>query len=205
MTTLPDIVVFLGNPGERYALTRHNLGWWVADCLLGKTRRFKRMTDAYSSADQRFSGRIVRLIKPMTFMNDSGRALDALAATRNFSASRLLVVSDDIALPLGRLRIRSGGSDGGHNGLASIIESLGTDQFARIRCGIGAPPAGVDTAVFVLDPFEPEELPLARQLAASAAEATRLVLVRGSTVAANYYNRKSPAPEGDEPNPADAE
>jgi PTH1 family peptidyl-tRNA hydrolase len=125
--------------------------------------------------------------------------LDEVSRDHELSSENLLVVADDIDLPLGRIRIRAGGSSGGHNGLESVIHSLGTDQFARIRLGVGPVPVGTDPADFVLDRFSEEELIIARDVAARAAEAVALVLARGVRAAANVYNRKPPAPEDSKP------
>ncbi|MEW5701337.1 MAG: aminoacyl-tRNA hydrolase [Candidatus Zixiibacteriota bacterium] len=190
------IIVFLGNPGARYAMTRHNLGWWVADLVAGETRlAFKPGQGPYLEASGRVAGQKALLVKPTTFMNASGEAFDHLSRKYDLSPESLLVVADDLALPLGQLRLRGHGSSGGHNGLASIIACLGTEQFARVRCGIGPLPAGVDAAEFVLDPFGPGELIAAREMAARAAEAVAMVLARGLVAAADAYNRKPPAPE----------
>jgi PTH1 family peptidyl-tRNA hydrolase len=189
------IIVFLGNPGERYAATRHNLGWWVGDQIAQTARvAFKPGAGSYMMAQGRVGGRSTLLVKPTTYMNASGEALTQVSEAHAIEPSSLLVVADDLALPLGQLRLRGHGSSGGHNGLASIIAQLGTEAFARIRCGVGPLPPGVDAAEFVLDPFPAAELIAAREMAARAADAVALVLARGLGAAASVYNRKPPAP-----------
>ena len=160
----------------------------MANKLRGK---FSLARPDYDLSKVRLRGRTVQLVKPLTFMNESGRVLKSLSP---LSPESLLIVADDIDLPLGRIRIRSGGSSGDHNGLASVIEHAGTEQFARIRCGVGLTPVGDDAARFVLDEFDDEDIPFSRELAAHAAEATIMVLARSVTAAANVYNRKPPAP-----------
>jgi PTH1 family peptidyl-tRNA hydrolase len=195
------IVICLGNPGQRYAATRHNLGWWVADLLVGAPGHFLPGWGKFEYAVITCSQTSATIIKPLTYMNLSGHALVDFAARYPVSPERVTAIVDDIALPLGQLRIRASGSDGGHNGLASLIESLGSEEFARVRCGVGPVPDGVDPAEFVLAPFPENELSLAREMAVRAAAAVRTMLTDGVAVAANTYNRKPPAPDslsGDE-------
>jgi PTH1 family peptidyl-tRNA hydrolase len=135
------------------------------------------------------------LVKPTTFMNLSGQVIPELALRYELGVGHLLAVADDIDLPLGKIRVRAHGSSGGHNGLASLIEVLGDDQFARVRCGVGPVPDNVDPAEFVLAPFADNELSLARDMAARAAAAVKTILTDGVVVAANNYNRKPPAPD----------
>lgn len=182
-------------------MTRHNLAWWVAEILGGDLRRFEPGWGDFEYLKISVGDTAAILIKPLTYINLSGRALIDLAERRDVSPSRLIAIADDIALPLGHLRIRAHGSAGGHNGLASLIEALGTEDFARVRCGVGPVPNGVDPADFVLAPFADEELSLAREMAVRAAAAVRTILTAGVVVAANTYNRKPPAPDsppGDE-------
>lgn len=200
------VITFLGNPGDRYKSTRHNLGWWVADELATKAKsKFKPGPGDYDIAEGRVAGRRVHLLKPTTYMNNSGQSLDQYARWAGLLPEELIVLADDIALPLGEIRVRSKGSSGGHNGIASIIEHIGSDDFTRVRCGVGPVPSGVDAADFVLDDFTPDQLLPARQMAERAALAVELILARGVTAAANTYNRKPPATEADSPNPTDAQ
>ena len=151
----PIIVVGLGNPGTSYENTRHNVGFLVVDEIAGRMRTLFRPGEGeYQHTSLRRDPHIV-LVKPLTFMNNSGFAVLDVLRDFNATADRLLVVVDDLALPLGKLRLRTRGSDGGHNGLASIIMNLGTEDFARLRCGIGqdTPVPGATMAEFVLTPF----------------------------------------------------
>lgn len=196
MLTNSAIVFLLGNPGPKYGMTRHNLGWWVGDVLAGEQHsEFKPGWGRFYQAELALPQKPTLLVKPTTFMNLSGQAITELALRIDINSHNLLVVADDIDLPLGRIRVRAHGSAGGHNGLSSIIEVLGDDQFARIRCGIGPVPTDVDPAEFVLAPFTDHELSLARDMAERAAAAVKVILTDGVVVAANAYNRKPPAPD----------
>lgn len=149
---VPRTVLCLGNPGPEYSTTRHNVAWWLADRLaeafdLG---RFRQEGPA-GIARGRIEGIPVQVVKPLTFMNRSGRVLEGLARARAFDPGEdLLVVVDEIALEPGRSRIRPGGSAGGHNGLKSIQAALGTTEYPRLRIGVGAPRPGADLADWVL-------------------------------------------------------
>ena len=138
------IVVGLGNPGDQYAKTRHNIGWMVLDRLADRAgwSGKGRTRDASSIAMGRFRGMDLTLVKPLTWMNDSGLAVRKVLAREHAPLGDLLVVTDDFALPFGKLRFREGGGPGGHNGLRSIIDELGTEKFSRLRVGIGAPDRG---------------------------------------------------------------
>jgi PTH1 family peptidyl-tRNA hydrolase len=190
------LIVLLGNPGDRYAMTRHNIGWWVGDVLAERRRlTFKPGAGDYDLAEGRVGGRPAQMLKATTYMNESGRAVAQYASHVPLSPAELIVVTDDIDLPLGLLRIRARGSSGGHNGLASVIEHVGSEDIARCRCGVGPVPPEVDPAEFVLDPFAADELIVARQMAVKAADAVEMMIARGTSVAANTFNRKPPAPE----------
>lgn len=193
------LIVLLGNPGDRYAATRHNIGWWVGDLLAERRRmKFKPGQGDYYMAEGRVGGRKARLLKATTYMNESGRAVAQYADRFGLFPEDLIVVTDDIDLLLGQIRIRARGSSGGHNGLASVIEHVGSEEIARCRCGVGLVPPNSDAADFVLDPFGSDELIVARQMAADAADAVETMVARGVSVAANTFNRKPPAP-GDTP------
>ena len=183
------VVCGLGNPGDRYRLTRHNVGFRVIDLLAdrwGVSKGTVRDGSARLEVDRGDPvGRVV-LVKPARFMNQSGPPLRA--ALRNVNAayeSDLLVVTDDADLPLGRLRLRRGGSAGGHNGLRDIIETLGTDQFARLRVGIGRNGEMVD---HVLSTFSRDEEELAREAIMTAADAVETWLADGVEEAMNAFN-----------------
>jgi len=178
------LVVGLGNPGPRYAETRHNLGFWVVDRIAREERL------AWRQQGRAFTTRWGRgwLMKPTTFMNASGEAVAPFVRYYKIEPERLLVVHDDLDLPLGRMRLRRGGSAGGQKGVRSIIEQLGTDGFDRLRLGIGRPPAGRDAAGWVLSKFSPEERPLADRVAAAAVEAVRVWRDEGLEAAQQRFN-----------------
>jgi peptidyl-tRNA hydrolase, PTH1 family len=153
------VICGLGNPGPEYQFTRHNVGWWVTDRLAARWNfgRFFRHGLSLVTEGTAEGERVV-LLKPLTYMNRSGAALLPLLSDAQFNVTTdLLVVVDDTALPIGRLRFRPNGSPGGHNGLKSVEATLGTREYARLRIGIGARPPEVDLAEYVLTQFEPEE------------------------------------------------
>ena len=167
-------VVGLGNPGEDYAATRHNAGFLLADALvdhwqLPPFRRAERARATEGTA----VGVAVRILKPTTFMNRSGAALASLRADPSFTPARdLLVLVDDFQIPLGTFRLRPDGSAGGHNGLKSIEGALQSQQYTRLRIGVGPLPEGIgDWADYVLNPFEPEELEQVQSLTPQMIEA----------------------------------
>lgn len=184
------IVAFLGNPGLKYNGTRHNAGFMAADAMEKKLgvsinkMRFKALTQ---TAD--ISGKKVLLMKPQTYMNLSG---DAIAQAANFykvPPERVIVVSDETALPIGRLRIRRGGSAGGHNGLKSVIARLGTDQFPRIRLGVGDKPhPDYDMADWVLSAFKGQDAADMELVAKKAADAVECYITEGADRAMNKFN-----------------
>lgn len=189
------VVVGLGNPGPEYAGTRHNVGFAVAHRLVD---RLKAKPLKVARTYQAWESELLVILTPLTFMNLSGRALEEIGA----SAEQVLVVVDDVYLPLGQVRLRAGGSDGGHNGLASVTESLGTDAFARLRIGVGR---GDDTRALrdhVLSGFsESEEAPLAEALD-QACEAALVWAREGIVSAMNRFNARprearENAPEGE--------
>lgn len=151
---VPKTVLCLGNPGPEYSTTRHNVGWWLADRLAEKydLGRFKQQGPA-GVARGRIEGIPVQVVKPYTYMNRSGSVLGGVRKLEGFDlAEDLLVVVDEVALEPGRARFRPGGSAGGHNGLKSVQQALGTPEYGRLRIGVGAVPPGVDMADWVLSP-----------------------------------------------------
>jgi len=183
------VVCGLGNPGDRYRLTRHNVGYRVVDLLADRWEVSKgRVRDGAATievARDEPVGRVL-LVKPLRFMNRSGAPVRA--AVRNANAdpeTELLVVADDVDLPLGKIRLRRGGSAGGHNGLRDVIEALGTDQFARLRVGIGRNGETVD---HVLSTFSRDEEGLADETIATAADAVERWLAEGAEAAMNAFN-----------------
>ena len=187
----------LGNPGERYAGTRHNIGFMVLDELAGRLRARFRSGSGRAVARGNWRSDDIVLVKPLLYMNESGVPV---AEQLNRKPDEFLVVCDDFALPFGRLRLRPGGSEGGHNGLASIIYRLGTDRFPRLRIGIGTPPDGQGWADYVLEPFTSRERQLLPELIERAADACLMVPSEGIEQAMNRYNPSS----NDQPDPENA-
>jgi PTH1 family peptidyl-tRNA hydrolase len=186
------VIVGLGNPGRQYEATRHNVGWWVADHLADAWRLdpWRRDGDALATTGLVGSTR-VRIIKPQTYMNLSGAALKPFTHRPFWSAATdLLVIVDDVALPVGRFRLRSRGSAGGHNGLKSIQQTLGTQEYARLRVGIEPADQRVvgDLADFVLSPFGTIERQEVLDLLPTFVGATELWLRDGIEAAMNRYN-----------------
>jgi peptidyl-tRNA hydrolase, PTH1 family len=187
------LVVGLGNPGERYAGTRHNAGFMVADRLHAGCR------SAHTSFDDRFDGRLARvslegqevlLLKPQTFMNRSGRAVASATSFHGLGPEDLLVVHDDLDLDFGTVRVKVGGGSGGHRGLESCFEVLGTREFARVRVGIGRPGPDVDPVDYVLSPFDEGQRAELEGVVDLAADAAREVVGAGPATAMNHYNRR---------------
>jgi PTH1 family peptidyl-tRNA hydrolase len=195
------IVAGLGNPGDPYRRTRHNLGFLAVEALATVRRsRWQAPARRRRTARCNVAGRDVLLVEPLTFMNLSGDALAALVLEETIPPERLLVVCDDIALPLGQVRLRRAGSDGGHNGLASIIERLGTTAFPRLRMGIGPVPPRVDAAEFVLAEFLPEEDPAVEAMVAEAMACAEAWIVDGVERAMARFNaRRDPSPPAEPP------
>jgi PTH1 family peptidyl-tRNA hydrolase len=200
------LVVGLGNPGNQYAETRHNIGWMVLDRLAdrhGRTGR-GRQRDASSVMELRTGGLELALAKPQTYMNDSGRAVRRLLSSYRVPLAEVLVVADDFALPFGKLRFRESGSHGGHNGLRSIIDELSTEKIARLRIGIGEPGRGAID--HVLSRFSAEELARMPILLDMAADAVEEWARAGTSKAANKFNaRELQAPAADAPGPKPGE
>lgn len=184
------LVVFLGNPGTKYEMTRHNAGFMAGDAMAKaqgaaiNRSRFKALTGTCD-----IGGETVMLMKPQTFMNLSGEAVAQAVSFYKLAPDHVIVVSDEIALPIGKLRIRTKGSAGGHNGLKNIIALLGTDQFPRIRIGVGAAPhPDYDIADWVLSSFKGKDAEDILAAAARAAEAVECYITKGADRAMNLYN-----------------
>ena len=185
------LVVGLGNPGRKYDGTRHNVGFDIVDALADRHRADWEMAPRGAEAlVARWRAADTVLAKPLTFMNLSGPATVALLNFYKIDTSGLLVVVDDVNLELGRLRARAAGSAGGHNGLKSMIEALGTTEFARLRVGVGRGDARLDLADHVLAKFEPDERQIVADTVARSAEATELFLADGMAAVMNRFNRK---------------
>ncbi|MCK4271168.1 aminoacyl-tRNA hydrolase [bacterium] len=184
-----QLALGLGNPGEKYARTRHNLGFRVVDLLgdrLGTS--FEIHEDRYLIGLGLLEDAQIALVKPLTYMNESGRAAINLIEGYQVDLDRLLVICDDTNLPLGKIRLRRSGSDGGHRGLESIIYHLASENFPRLRMGIGPLPENQDMVTFVLANFEPEEEILVTRMVQLAAEAASCFLQDGIEDAMNRYN-----------------
>ncbi|MBI5209571.1 MAG: aminoacyl-tRNA hydrolase [Elusimicrobia bacterium] len=186
------LVVGLGNPGPRYARTRHNAGFRVVEALAGAESRWR---------DFRGLGRCVRregvvVAEPLTYMNDSGSFVSALCRFHKVQAAELLVCFDDISLPLGRLRLKAAGSSGGQKGMESIIAHLGTAAIPRLRVGVGPLPPGWEATDFVLGRFAAAEETVFARAVLDAADAVRVALQDGLEAAMNRFN--SPPPRGGE-------
>lgn len=186
------IIAGLGNPKREYDNTRHNIGFEMIDALAGKygisvtNIRHKALTGVGMVGVHK-----VILVKPLTFMNLSGESIRPLVDYYKIDpASELIIVSDDVSLPPGQIRIRKKGSAGGHNGLKNIIALLGSEEFSRIRIGVGEKPAGYDLADYVLGHFSKEEQPLMREGIAKAVGAAEMMLCGEVDRAMNEYNRK---------------
>jgi peptidyl-tRNA hydrolase, PTH1 family len=180
------LVVGLGNPGAEYERTRHNIGFAVLDRLAGEERLNWERSAKWGAYWTKTGDTL--LVKPMTYMNRSGTPLLAISQFYKIEPNETLVVLDDTALELGRLRIRLEGSAGGHNGLESIITTLGTDQISRLRIGIGAAP-GAGAIDYVLGRFFEEEQPIVGKAVARAAEAVKWAIDKGVVSAMNTFNK----------------
>ncbi|MBI2019691.1 aminoacyl-tRNA hydrolase [Candidatus Daviesbacteria bacterium] len=184
------LIVGLGNPGKEYTKTRHNLGFRVVDEL------GKKVEDGRWKMEKKFKSQILRsaqndnliLVKPQTYMNNSGSAIKALAAYYKLPTADLIVIHDDLDLPLGKIQIRQGGAAAGHHGVESVIKAMGTDQFIRIRLGIG--PSAGESDRFVLEPFTKDEENKVRDMIGKSVEAVALLLEKGLETAQNQFNRQ---------------
>jgi len=186
---LPVMIVGLGNPGPSYRHTRHNFGFLAVDELAEELNiQVKRLKFKAMIGEGRFNGNKVVLVKPMTFMNESGRAVAPLLRYFKLPLSNLLVIHDDLDLPLGTLRLRPSGGTSGQRGMASIITHLGTQEFPRMRLGIGRPPGQMDPVDYVLKNFLPSENELLAIVLRTAVEASQNFINEGLTQTMNKYN-----------------
>lgn len=181
------LIVGLGNPGSEYELTRHNAGFLVLARLACFYRVKFQTRELYATAVVTEKERRFHLVKPLTYMNRSGEAVRILMEKYHFPLERVIIISDDVALPFGKIRLKPRGSSGGHNGLASVIAVLGPD-FPRLRVGIGAPPAEVGMVDYVLGQFTAEEQKLLPAVTAWAARAIQAWLEEGIEKTMSKYN-----------------
>ena len=185
------VIVGLGNPGDRYARTRHNVGYDVIDELVRRNSLPKaRIKFEAETWELELNGEKLWLLKPLTFMNLSGRSVRQCLVFFQLAPADVLVLSDDLNLPLGQLRMRASGSDGGQKGLRDIQQQLGTDAFARLRIGIGRPPGQMDSADFVLSRFAKSEQPEIDHAIVCAASGVELWVRSGIAEAMNRINAR---------------
>ena len=183
------LIVGLGNPGKEYERTRHNCGFRAIDVLaesLGCKIDKGKFQGLYGQCN--YNGIKLYLLKPLTYMNLSGRSVLQMSSYFNIPPQRIIVMFDDISLPPGRLRVRADGSAGGHNGIKNIIAHLGTEKFYRVRIGVGEKPKGWDLADYVLGRFAREEEPEIREALHNTVEACRVIMDDGIMTAMNKFN-----------------
>lgn len=191
---VPSLIVGLGNPGSKYQQTRHNIGFAAVDVLarhwqisLAMQQRFQ----AEFGQGQRPSGQKVRLLKPLTYMNRSGQSIRTAADWFNLSVGSVLIIYDDLALPLGKIRLRLSGSAGGHNGIRSAIAHLGTQDFPRLRVGIGQPPEQRDQTSYVLGRVTTQETQVLAAVQQVVIEAVEFSFDQGIEKAMSLYNGRT--------------
>jgi PTH1 family peptidyl-tRNA hydrolase len=198
------LVVGLGNPGSQYTGTRHNVGWEVADALAAELGWIAKPADFDRQARDKFAaltldgmayGEKLMILKPTTYMNLSGQSVQAAMAFYQLEPRQIMVILDDLALPSGKIRIRPGGSSGGHNGLKDIERALGGDEYPRLRLGIDAPPRGMAGRDYVLGRFTPQQSALVEPAVRRACGAVMTWIQNGIETAMNQYNQSA----GDEP------
>ncbi|NEO32719.1 MAG: aminoacyl-tRNA hydrolase [Symploca sp. SIO3C6] len=191
---IPQLIVGLGNPEPKYDRTRHNIGFEVVDALASRwqiswseNRRFQGLFGEGHGP----TGDKLRLLKPLTYMNRSGQAIGSVTAWYKLAAQSVLVIYDDMDLPIGRLRLRLSGSAGGHNGMKSTIAHLGTQNFPRLRLGIGKSGGGKENVSHVLGKFSPQETKLMSEVVQLTIEAVEVALKQGVEKAMSLYNSRS--------------
>ena len=193
-----QLIIGLGNPGRQYQETRHNVGFMVLDRLAAASGASFQSVPKWQSHLAKIPGCGTILLKPQTFMNLSGRAIQQILAFHTWSPEEILVIYDDAALPLGTLRFREKGSAGGHNGIKSILQHLGNDLFPRLKLGIGTSEPG-EIVGHVLGKFSPDEQPILENMLATALDAVQLARSQGiATAAHRYHTRNNPLPTTDE-------
>lgn len=194
------VIAGLGNPGEEYEGSRHNVGFLVVAGLAdGCGIRLSAGRGDFMSGVGQIAGTHVRFVMPLTYMNGSGRAVEQVLEETGATPEEVLVICDDVDLPLGQLRLRGSGSAGGHKGLSSVIERLSTEGFARLRLGVGRPPDGDQMVDFVLDRFAEAERPEVDDMVSRAVAAVELMLKDGIGAAMTEFNRRMDPAEGEGP------
>lgn len=206
MVVIMQLIVGLGNPGEKYHHTRHNIGFAIADATAKRTRlklspggsskrsvwrTWLKRQDLAESGQGTYQGHAFTLIKPLTFMNRSGEAVVSYLQVLDLEPHHLLVIFDDISLPVGTVRLRKKGGAGGHNGMQSIIDHLGTADFPRLRFGVGSDFERGEQVDYVLSPFASEEQEVVETAVTQATDAVLTMLQEGIDIAMNRYNRRS--------------
>jgi PTH1 family peptidyl-tRNA hydrolase len=194
----PWLAAGLGNPGERFAATRHNLGWMVADVLCARfgVRRRKVRFVPIEAAETRVDDTPLWVATTSAFMNLSGPPLASFARKRGIPVVRVIVIHDELDLPFGALKVKRGGSTAGHNGLGSLVQAFRSPDFDRVRIGIGRPPARRDPADFVLDRFSARERDEVAVLVEEAADAVLAIVTDGLAAAQSRFNRSGVRTEG---------
>ena len=187
----PWIILAIGNPGPEYAATRHNVGWWAADIILKQCNARPRDEGPSRIAQLTIGNQPAIIAYPKTYVNRSGAAVESLLNHYQTDIARLIVITDDINLATGRIRIRRGGGDGGHNGLKSIIDTLHDTAFPRIRIGVGKPTNGDTQIDHVLGRPEDEELVAIQTATNRAADAAQTIITQGVETAMNEFNSTS--------------
>lgn len=183
------LVVGLGNPGEKYAKTRHNMGFLTLDLLAEREHiKIDRIKFKATTAQLTFGGARCLLMKPQTFMNLSGEAVREAASFYKIPADHVLVIYDDVSIPVGKIRVRPSGSAGGHNGIKNIIAHLGTDQFPRVKIGVGGPAEGGDMIDWVIGSPSQAEKKLLLDSFARAIDAAACIITEGCAKAQNQFN-----------------
>ncbi len=184
------LIVGLGNPGGKYEITRHNAGFLCVDLFAeSMNTEIKRLKYHSLTAEVNIDGHRCLLMKPQTFMNNSGEAVGEAAKFYKIPAEKVIVMFDDISLPIGKLRVRRKGSAGGHNGIKSIISHLGSENFPRVKIGVGAKPhPDYDLADWVLASFKKDDFPALKEAMVNAGEAVKLIVNGNTDKAMNLYN-----------------
>ncbi|MDQ3986214.1 MAG: aminoacyl-tRNA hydrolase [Actinomycetota bacterium] len=187
------VIVGLGNPGERYASTRHNIGVAVVDELLARAgTALKRHKSGCLVAEMTLAGSRVVLARPTSFMNESGRPVRELLRWYKVPLDRLIVVHDELDIPFGRVRVKFGGGTAGHNGLNSVGSHLASKGFLRVRVGVSRPPTRMDPADYVLSEFSPQQKKMLSEVVDEAADAVEMIIEKGPERAMNDVNTRPP-------------